>query len=214
MTSYKILSNRQLSAETFVLRSERPKSPIIAGQCFSVGTSNLRINREYSMYSGASDPYVDFLIRRIDGGTVSSELCSLQEGDEIEIGGPYGDFCLAEDSIAKKRFVFIASGTGIAPFHSFYKTYPDLNFEILHGIRFEGEDYDSNVYPIGRYKSYVSKPEKKNTPQRVTDELSKRKIKEDEIYYLCGNRSMIIDCIQILRSQGIHGDAIYTETFF
>jgi ferredoxin-NADP reductase len=166
------------------------------------------------MYSAAKDPYIDFMVRKIPGGRVSSALSELAPGDMVQINGPYGDFCLNEELIAGRKFIFIASGTGIAPFHSFSLTYSNLDFEIHHGIRFKDETYDFEDYPKGSYFSYVSRPEGTGGGQYVTDGLRERKISSNEIYYICGNRQMIIDSIAILREKGIHGDAIFTETFF
>lgn len=214
MSSFKVISNRKLTDETFVLRTERPDVEILAGQCFSVGTKNLAINREYSMYSAADDPFVDFLIRKVEDGTVSTALHELSSGDEVQIGGPYGQFCLNESLMFSKKYVFIASGTGIAPFHSFFQTYPKLRFELHHGVRHESETYDHSVYPEGAYKSYISRPSEAAKGRYVTSALQARQLGEDEVFYLCGNRQMIIDCISILREKGIHGDSIFTETFF
>jgi len=214
MSSYKVISNRKLTDETFVLRTERPDVEILAGQCFSVGTKNLAINREYSMYSAAKDPFVDFLIRKVDDGAVSTALHQLLPGDEVQIGGPYGQFCLNESLMPTKKYVFIASGTGIAPFHSFFQTYPKMNFELHHGVRHSYEKYDHTSYPIGTYSPYVSRPSEGEIGAYVTSAIQTRSLGEDEVFYLCGNRQMITDCISILREKGIHGDSIFTETFF
>lgn len=215
MPNYKVLANRSISDETFVLRTERPQVEILAGQCFSIGTEKIAINREYSMYSAANDPYVDFLIRNVEGGRVSNELQSMKPGDTVEIGGPYGQFCLDENLVKQgQKYLFIATGTGIAPFHSFALTYPELNYEILHGVRFADETYDKEDYGSSRYKSAISRPSADQSPQRVTDLLIKRRWDPLEIVYLCGNRGMITDCVEILRCFGIAGDSIFTETFF
>ena len=114
-----MIENVQLSEGTFRLRTERTDTTIRAGQCFSVGTKDLGINREYSMYSGANDPYIDFLIREVPDGIVTPVLAQLNVGQLVEIGGPYGDFCVDRHDLIKDEFIFIASGTGIAPFHSY-----------------------------------------------------------------------------------------------
>jgi ferredoxin--NADP+ reductase len=215
MPTYKVLSKRLLTEDTFVLRTERPETEIRAGQCFSLGTKELAINREYSMYSAAHDPYIDFLIRRVPEGRVSNALLNLTAGDEIEIGGPYGDFCLNPNLFENSNYLFIATGTGIAPFHSYSLTYPNLKFKLLHGIRYESEMYDYLEYPDDSYQACISRPANDTTmASRVTDALEKRDFNSDEIVYLCGNRLMIIDCVSQLRDQGIHGDSIFTETFF
>lgn len=214
MPTLKVIQNRMLSEDTFVLRTERLDSEVLAGQCFSLGTPDLGINREYSIYSGANEDFFEFLIRCVDGGAVSSRLSRLLPGSPVQIGGPYGKFCLNENLISKTKFLFVASGTGIAPFHSFVMTYPEINYEIIHGIRFESEMYDFNKYSAPKYIPAVSRPTSSKPGIRVTDILRERRFDADEIVYLCGNRSMIIDCVQILRRHGIHGDSIFMETFF
>lgn len=209
-----MISNRSISGNTYCLRTKRPEVEIRAGQCFSVGTKDLGINREYSMYSGANDDFVDFLVREIPDGIVSPRLGTCSPGDGVEIGGPYGDFCLSDNDVVSRHFVFIATGTGIAPFHSFVKTFPNLDYVLYHGVRFDSEQYDRDDYPSDRYISTVSQPETNIQGQRVTQLLETAALPIDSLYYLCGNRMMITDAISILRLKGIPGGAIFTETFF
>ena len=187
---------------------------IRAGQCFSVGTRDLGINREYSMYSAAEDDFIDFLIREVPDGVISPRLASCKSGDLIEVGGPYGDFCLSESAVHAKSFVFIATGTGIAPFHSFVQTYPTLRYQIFHGIRNETEKYDESHYKEGCYKPSVSRPQATVDGERLTGRLQTTDLDTQALYYLCGNRMMITDAIAILRNKGIPGSSIFTETFF
>jgi ferredoxin--NADP+ reductase len=211
-----VLVNRQLSEESFVLRTTRNQVIVRAGQCFSVGTEGLAINREYSIYSGADEPYLEFLIRRIEHGAVSTGLSRLAEGDPVQVSGPFGEFCLkSEDLVDSHRaFVFIASGTGIAPFNSFARTYPDLDYQILHGVRHLNEQYEHETFPEGRYFPCVSREDSWTGPRYVTELLKRHALKEHCSYYLCGNRNMIVDATKVLRTRGIPGGHIYMETFF
>ena len=210
---YKVLEVEHLTPHTFRLRTERPAAPIRAGQCFSVGPKGLGVNREYSMYSGAEAPYLDFLIRGVERGVVSTALQNVRVGDEVEIGGPYGEFCLSE-SVLNNRHLFVATGTGIAPFHSYIKTFPGLDYRILHGIRLREEAYHATHYESERYLACISRPNGSGSGERVTDRLAHEKIIDDEKIYLCGNRAMIVDVIDILRAKGVSGDNIFTEVFF
>jgi len=212
MHTYPILDIKFKTPNTFCLRVARPSGVIVSGQCFNVGIPGIGINREYSMYSGADDPYLEFLIRVVEGGLVSSPLRNLNVGDLVEVDGPYGDFCIPTDNLFSK-FIFIGSGTGIAPFHSFVKTFPNLDYTVLHGIRYSSEAYDSGDYQKGKYIACIS--QNKNGPSmRVTDYLLANQISQDSIIYLCGNRNMIIDTVQLLLDQGIGGDQIISEVFF
>lgn len=214
MTNLRVLSNVFISSSTFVLRIERPDVEIRAGQCFSLGTKDLGVNREYSMYSGANSPYLEFLIREIEDGVVSSRLAQCTPGDIIEVAGPFGSFCLDEKATEHTKYVFVASGTGIAPFHSFVQTYRDLDFVIFHGVRYRFEQYGCDEYDSNRYFSAISRADSGSQSLRVTDLLAMANLDTDALYYLCGNQKMIVDAIEILRAQGVPGSAIYTETFF
>ncbi len=214
MRSYRVLSNERLSRYTFRLRTERPDLPIRAGQCFSIGTSDLGINREYSMYSAANDDFIDFLVREIDDGVVSPRLGACRVGDLVEIGGPYGDFCLPEEQINSNTYVFIATGTGIAPFHSYVESFPNLKYTLFHGVRYEDELYDKDDYQPQSFKSAISCPTNGKNGSRITETLNNTDVDVKSSYYLCGNRLMITDAISILRDKGVPGGSIFTETFF
>lgn len=212
MKTYKVLSVTHLTKNTFLLKTERPDVVIRAGQCFNVGVPGMSINREYSMYSSADAPYLEFLIRAVDDGLVSSKLQKLNVGDFVEIDGPYGEFCIHQDNLSRKH-LFIGSGTGVAPFHSFAKTYPELDYLVLHGIRHPDEAYNQEDYKSGGYYPCVS-INPNGESMRVTDFLKTNPPKEETIIYLCGNRNMIVDSVQILLDHGINGDQIITEVFF
>lgn len=211
---YRVLDVKRLSKQTFRLRAERPDVPINAGQCFNVGCGDIGINREYSMYSGAGDSYLDFLVREVEGGLVSPLLGKLRGGDTVEISGPYGEFCLDGANASGKQFLFIATGTGIAPFHSFVKTYSGLDYTLLHGVRDPSEQYDRADYAEGRYVPCISQSADGQPAMRVTDYLRGHPVPPETLCYLCGNRNMIIEIFEILRDQGVSGDHIITEVFF
>jgi ferredoxin/flavodoxin---NADP+ reductase len=215
MHKVKVVGNERVSAATFLLRVERPDIKIKAGQCFNIGSVKSGINREYSMYSDANANFVEFLIREVDGGIVSPDLASLKDGDEVELAGPYGEFCI-ENSLGRgdQHFTFIGTGTGIAPFRSFIKTFDGLKYKIVHGIRTKDEQYSKDEYSKHSYIPCFSMPDDGTMPFRVTDYLKENKLEKHTTVYLCGNRKMISDVFDLCRDQGINGSNIYTEVFF
>jgi ferredoxin-NADP reductase len=214
MSTYKVLAIEHLSPNTVQLRTERPQVTIRAGQCFNVGVPGAGVNREYSMYSAAEAPYLDFLIREVDGGSVSPALARLKPGDPVEIDGPYGEFCLKAPASSQQHYLFLGSGTGIAPFHSFALTYPELKYTMLHGIRHADEQYGAKDFAPGTYVPCISRNAQGMPSVRVTDHLQNHPAQPDSLVYLCGNRNMIVDAFEILRNQGVPGDNLFTEVFF
>lgn len=215
MYKVSVLDNERISASTFVLTVERPEMHIKAGQCFNVGTGDSGVNREYSMYSDANADFVQFLIREVNDGIVSEKLAQKKAGETVELAGPYGEFCI-ENSLDRgdKHFTFIATGTGIAPFRSFSKTFSNLNFQLIHGIRFNDEQYHREEYGENQYIPCVSRPSSSQNGQRVTDYLENNPLIVNTTVYICGNRKMISDVFALCRKKGINGDNIFTEVFF
>jgi NAD(P)H-flavin reductase len=79
--------------------------------------------REYSVYSSPGDEYLEILVKEVDGGYVSTRLGALKPGDGVAVDGPFGFFTIDEDW-RDHRYVFVATGTGISPFHDFVRSYP------------------------------------------------------------------------------------------
>lgn len=211
---HKVLSVHHLSENTFSIRIERNDMKFVAGQCVNIGLPNAGVNREYSSYSSETEPELRFLIRSIDDGQVSSKLKTLKPGDYVEVDGAYGLFTLQAPEDRSKKYVFIATGTGIAPFHCFVKSYPWINYKIIHGTALKTECYDKTDYAEGRYLHCVSQEKGGDFQGRVTHYLKTNPQAKDAVYYLCGNRNMINDVYDILREQEVSGDQIITEVFF
>lgn len=213
MQRARVLEIRFLTKATFCLKIERNNFKFIPGQCVNIGLVESAVNREYSTYSGISDNYLEFLIRKVKGGAVSTGLSQLKPGEEVTLDGAYGKFTISNPSV-KQKYVFIGSGTGIAPFHSFVKSYPKINYQILHGISLASEQYDKNDYEKKRYVSCVSQEKGGYFFGRVTDYLKKVSLSLNAFYYLCGNKAMINDVYDFLNAKGVNGNNIFTEVFF
>jgi Na+-transporting NADH:ubiquinone oxidoreductase subunit F len=74
----------------------------------------------YRAYSIATDPldktHIDLLIRLVPDGICTTYVFEhMKEGDPIKLNGPYGDFRLTDSD---KEMLFIAGGSGMAPFLS------------------------------------------------------------------------------------------------
>ena len=101
----------------------------VPGQWLSVKANTPdgeEITRAYSIASPPSENgHVAFCLNRVQDGFMSNYLCTLDKGATIAFQGPFGDFILRPPL---RDTVFIATGTGIAPFRS-----------ILHAIQAESD---------------------------------------------------------------------------
>ena len=96
------------------------------------------------------------LIKQVEGGTVSHQLARLVPGAALEVDGPFGYFLIPE-AARECPLLFVASGTGIAPFHCFARSYTGLDYRLLHGVRTATETYDRHCYPPDRYLACLSR---------------------------------------------------------
>ena len=74
------------------------------------GENNKPLRRAFSIASNPKNDYLELCIAR--GQMLSKHLQNLPAGSKVWIDGPYGMFWLRP----AKKYLFIAGGTGIAPF--------------------------------------------------------------------------------------------------
>jgi ferredoxin-NADP reductase len=118
-----------------------PRFGFVPGQWLSLKAhtpEGEEITRAYSIASPPShNGHFAFCLNRVQDGFMSNYLCDLEEGTAISFQGPFGDFILRPPL---RDTLFIATGTGIAPFRS-----------MLHGL-FEsgiGSSGDRVIGPSG-----------------------------------------------------------------
>jgi ferredoxin-NADP reductase len=175
------------------------------------------IERDYSLVSGPDDPELGVCIRLVENGALSPLLFAADMGTPLGISDPGGYFVLTPS--LRKR-VFIATGTGIAPFVSMVRA-GAAGFILLHGVRSAGDLYyrDLLTAAAGAYISCLSgephpPPELPSTFQgRVTDYLSTAMRAGSYDFYICGRGDMIRDATWLIDLR--YPDAsVYTEIFY
>jgi len=211
---HKIIEVRHLTEFAFVVRLERNGLLFQTGQFIVLKVGNSVDQREYSVYSSERDDFLEILVREVEGGKISGKLKKLKPGDEIKIDGPFGFFKFNPEQFSSKKFLFIATGTGISPFHSFVKTYPELQYKLIHGVRFVNEAYDHGDFEKDKITLCTSGDPKGDFYGRLTDFLYTQKPDADTNCFLCGNSEMISEVFDILTGKGIPVSNIYSEVYF
>lgn len=121
----------------------------VAGQwlSFKANTSDgEEITRAYSI---ASPPdggnRFALCLNRVQDGFMSNYLCEMKEGEIIGCSGPFGDFIFRPPM---RDTVFIATGTGVAPFRSMLQwvlsdksRHQGRQLSLLFGSRYETDIY-------------------------------------------------------------------------
>jgi ferredoxin--NADP+ reductase/benzoate/toluate 1,2-dioxygenase reductase subunit len=212
--AHQVLQVRHLSPASYVLRFERQGLSFRPGQYIQVGLYGGRDLREYSIYSSPNDPYLEILVRVVEDGFVSRQLQASNPGDLLAVAGPYGEFTIPDDAVGECSFLLVATGTGIAPYRSFLRSYPDLRHTLLHGVRYREDLVGSGEVLLDGYVPCVSRERGGWFHGRVTDYLREYPPAPGTLCYFCGNCDMIYDGFEILMRSGIPRSDLYAEVYF
>jgi len=204
---------RDVSASAYVLRIERNRLEFAPGQYINVGIAGRPDMREYSVYSGVGDDFIEVLIKEVEGGLVSKRLRRCRPGDEVAVEGPFGFFTIGQQERRERHFLLIGTGTGISPFHCFAASYPQFDYHVLHGVRSASECYEHAIFG-DRITTCTSRTSEGTFAGRVTDHLRANPADPQWLCYLCGNCDMIYEAFDILRGQGVQSRQLFAEVYF
>jgi len=213
---HRVLHVRDISSSAFVLRFTREGLAFRAGQWVNLGLPRSRDQREYSLYSSPGDSFLEVLVKEIPEGTVSRALRRCRPGDTLEVDGPHGSFSLVEGTRASAQFLFVATGTGVSPFHCFARDNPGLDYLLLHGVRDAAELYDRGSFAPDRFIPCISRGHGEGNAYagRVTSYLAEQPVETSRYCYLCGNSDMIYEAYGLLRKRGVPHSRIFAEVYF
>lgn len=210
----RVLSNTEIATDLFLLRFERDGRSFEPGQFLAVGLPRETHRREYSIYSGVDDDFFEILFRRMPEGYLTMRLAELKPGDAVVAEGPEGSFTIPESA---EHLLLVATGTGISPFHCFTRSYPHLNFQLLHGVRTKAERANPAEYGDS-YLACVSQEMGGDYHGRVTsylkEQLEAHPLDPATHCFLCGNCDMIYEVYALLQRYGVPLDRLHTEVYF
>jgi ferredoxin-NADP reductase len=208
-----LTARRWLTGRTFEIRFSRPPGFVFApGQRIRIHHPTAA--RDYTPVSNPGDPMITFCIRKVEAGELTPLLSAAEIGSRFDFSGPDGYFTFKPSPLTP---VFVATGTGIAPFCAMARTGVS-GFTLLHGVDtpedlyyraelesaaalyvgcISGEDPPSGAYFIGRVTEYLAK----HLPAGPYD------------FYLCGRREMIRDVVWLV-DEKFENSRIFTETFY
>lgn len=210
------LLNRQwLSKNVFEIELSRPASfEFEAGH--TIRFIHQSIERYYSLLSTPQDPHLALCVYHVPEGQFSPILANAEIGARFEFSGPHGYFTFKP---SQRNPVFVATGTGIAPFVSLARS-GRKNFALFHEACSADEffyqsffeEIQSTYYPClsvhetalseaeGMFQGPVADCIKAVLPRKTYD------------FYLCGDREMIRE-VTLLVDELYAGSYVFTEVF-
>ena len=204
----------------------------VPGQWLSVKATTPEgeeIIRAYSIASPPENGHVALCLNRVHDGFMSNHLCGLHEGDEITFQGPFGNFILHPPM---RDTLFIATGTGIAPFRSMLHwlladsgRHQGRELWLLFGARTEQDLYYRDEFEslAAAHKNFHFLPTlSRGTPdwpglrgyvQEHVKEIVAGRKKEDMHAYICGLDKMVKANRELLKTLGWDRTSIRYEKY-
>jgi ferredoxin-NADP reductase len=239
----KLKYNQRYTQFRFELIREPNVFKFKAGQYVSIQVSERGERRSYSVSSSPDITHgFEILVDVAPQGIGSKFLQDLSFGDTINFLGPLGRFILTpETAVHNKPIVFIATGSGIAPFKSMLHELLQIRqvrvkqseqakqmFEprqiTMHwGMRYaedlfwleEMQDFMQNFTNF-HFNPILSRPTEdwSLSRGRVTSVLEVITLDLTADYYLCGSHEMIVAVKDILIRKSIAPEQIHHESFY
>jgi ferredoxin-NADP reductase len=203
----------------------------VPGQWLSVKATTPEGEEMTRAYSIASPPTengkVAFCLNRVQDGFMSNYLCNLEAGATIAFQGPFGDFTLRPPL---RDTVFIATGTGVAPFRSILhwllaekERHQDHQFWLLFGSRHPQDIYyrDEFVQLAARHPNFHFQPTLSRAPENwpglrgyVQQHLGEVVgMRTDMHAYICGLDKMVQANRDLLKTLGWDRQSIRYEKY-
>jgi NAD(P)H-flavin reductase len=157
----------------------------------------------------------------LEGGAASEYLRVRKEGDRLDIRGPFGVFTLPDDI---NPVTFVATATGLAPFHSMLLERARLGdrrtFRLFFGVRSEEDVF--GIETLDRLKGQLDfdytvclSRKQGDGPcfhGRVTGAMAGAAYAGH--YYICGNGAMIEEVRATLKESGLDRKQIHVEKYY
>lgn len=207
-----ILRNDEISPGVFLLTVRR-QYDFQPGQTIKVGLDLDLPPRIYSICSGNMEEELRILYNIKADGVLTPQLAKLTPGDSVIVSEPGGSFIGTPGSA-----MWIATGTGIAPFYSMLRSGMTENKTLLHGVRHANQFYFSkewNETLQDRYHRFCSGEAEEGIPHGHVNLFFEREQPPTDLnYYICGQASMCVEIRDLLIARGIPFEKIIAEIYF
>ncbi|MDR3631810.1 MAG: FAD-binding oxidoreductase [Desulfocapsaceae bacterium] len=214
MIDFEVETTRRqwLNEDVFELGFRRPRGfNFIPGQKIRLGKNG--ISRQYTLINAPDSSELTLCVRHLQDGQFTPLLARSQVGDIFSMSAAQGFFTYRSND---RRAVFVATGTGIAPFLAYARAGIQGSL-LLHGAAAESELLYRNEVEksVGVYVPCLTGSGSKGHfwSGRVTSYLERSLEVQEYDFYLCGNGNMIRDAVKIIDSR-LSSSRLFLETFF
>lgn len=180
-------------------------------------------HRSYSFSTAPGDRQLGFLIKKIPDGLMSNWLAVAKPGDRLDLTGPMGSFYLRD---AESPLLFLAGGTGLAPFLSMLKVLARAESQRQVHLVY-GATCDQDLVLVDEISAYTGRlpnfsfttvvaDPASDHPRKgwVTQHMPQEMLDAGGVdVYLCGPPPMVDTVRHWLKDQGVQTTSFHYEKF-
>ncbi|WP_297085705.1 FAD-dependent oxidoreductase [uncultured Draconibacterium sp.] len=207
-----ITNNVEISPGVHVI-SFRRDFEFLPGQVVKIGIDTDHPPRIYSICSGNQEDEVRILFNIKDDGFLTPKMAAMIPGDQLFVSEPYGSFL-----DHKEPAWWIATGTGIAPFYSMFRSGLNEGKKLIHGVRQLNQFYFEDELDWAMGNNYVRCCSGEQScdvfPGRVSKYLTEINQLPDVNYFICGKALMVVEVRDLLIEKGVNYENIIAEIYF
>ena len=219
-------------ATVTAIRSETPRvksfrfrlpmwMPHLPGQHYDVrltAPDGYRAQRSYSVASSPLDEgEIELTVDRLDDGEVSPYFHDvLEEGDEVEVRGPFASYFVWR---GEAPAVLVGGGSGVVPLMSMLRhrrrTMPDLPMRLVYSVRTAEDVIYADELGAETVLTYTREPPPGWTGHtgRIDSGLIEQAAAGGAIAFVCGTNGFVESAARLLLDAGFPAAAIRTERF-
>jgi NAD(P)H-flavin reductase len=197
-----------------------------AGQfvSFQENLHGKKIIRPYSIASLPDGNRFELCLNLVHEGIFSPHLFEMKPGDSVEMGAPLGFFVVRNPG---KDVLFIATGTGIAPFRGMvpgYLNHPEAKeLTMLFGVRHQstlyyGDEFEALARKHANFRFWPTLSRAGSSWNGRTGHVQTHLLeaigdRRDLDVYICGLKAMVDDVRGILKGLGFDRKQIIFEKY-
>jgi len=184
-----------------------------AGQVVALSLTADGPQRLYSLATGENDPEAGVLFNLAPDGWLTPRLQTVSTGQTLYVSEPFGSFVGGPGPA-----VWVANGTGVAPFLSMVLSGLTDEKTLIQGARTRSDFYGQDTLAGKLGPSYV-RCASADTGEglhsgRLTTFLDGRSWPAGTPFYVCGSAAMVVEARDILIRHGVPFKGILSEVYF
>ncbi|MGF6177267.1 benzoate 1,2-dioxygenase electron transfer component BenC [Ensifer sp. 4252] len=195
----------------------------LPGQYANIDVPGSGQNRSYSFSTAPGEGGIGFLIKKIPGGLMSSWLERAEVGTTLQLTGPLGSFYLRD---VQRPLLFLAGGTGLAPFLSMLEVLARENatqrIHLIYGVTRDldlvlVDEIEAYTKRLANFSFATVVAEEASNHQRkgwVTQHMPAEVLNGGDVdVYLCGPPPMVDAVRRHFDDHGVKPASFHYEKF-